>query len=83
MLPIMTDRPLTSKYTNLCNPLGPDASNLPLLLRRLADQLEREGIDGDDILHVVVGDQITEFGSWWDITVYYDDAVDESDAEEE
>jgi hypothetical protein len=74
---------LTSKYTNLCNPLGSDGPNLPMLLRRFADHLEAEGISNNDILHVVVGDEMTEYGSWWDITVYYDDSqpVDDDNVE--
>jgi hypothetical protein len=46
---------------------------LPLLLRRLADHLREKDISSDEILHVVEGDEIAEYGSWWDITVYYDD----------
>jgi hypothetical protein len=61
------------KYTNLCNPLGPQANDLALLLRRFADHLEAMAMDPGDLLHVVVADQITEYGSWWDITAYYDD----------
>lgn len=45
-----------------------------MLLRRLADHFwTPRGISNDGILHVVVGDEMTEYGSWWDITVYYDD----------
>jgi hypothetical protein len=54
-----------------------------MLLRRFADHLEAEGISNNDILHVVVGDEMTEYGSWWDITVYYDDSqpVDDDNVE--
>lgn len=40
------------------NPDGPDAGNIPLLLRRLADELE--GIDSSDILDIVFRSEAVE-----------------------
>jgi hypothetical protein len=45
-----------------------------MLLRRFADQLDDMGIDNSAILHVVVGDEMSDYGTWWDITAYYDDS---------
>lgn len=59
-------------HFSLCNPEGPSSSDLPLLLRRLADQLETEGITSGDVIALTVsGDEITEHGSWWKATVVW------------
>lgn len=39
-------------HFSLGNPEGPSSSDLPLLLRRLADLIEEEGITGDELLDV-------------------------------
>lgn len=70
-----------SRNFSLSNPEGPTSSNLPLLLRRLADEIEAEGIDGDDILDLVFSnDEITEHGGWWRATLYWQPNGDTPDA---
>lgn len=57
---------------SLGNPEGPASSDLPMLLRRLADAIEAEGIKSDDILDVTInGAEVTEYGSWWQSAVYW------------
>lgn len=61
-----------SRHVSLGNGEGPASNDLPLLLRRLADLIEEEGIKNDDILDLVVsGDQVTEYGNWWRATLYW------------
>ena len=61
-----------ARHFSICNPEGPTSNDLPRLLRRLADQIETDGIKNSDILDVTVtGAEITEHGSWWQATVYW------------
>lgn len=65
-------------HFSICNSEGPTSNDLPLLLRRLADQIETDGIKHDDILDVTItGAEITEHGSWWQATVYWSEAPTE------
>ncbi|MEO7268006.1 MAG: hypothetical protein ABIW49_02240 [Knoellia sp.] len=51
---------------------------MPLLLRRLADQIEAEGIKSSEILDLTInGSEITEYGSWWRATVYWSEDTTE------
>jgi hypothetical protein len=69
-----------SRHFSLSNPEGPTSAQLPLLLRRLADEIEAEGIDGDDMLDLVFSnDQVTEYGGWWRATLYWSPDDDTSD----
>ena len=68
--PRMAGQP--ARHFSLVNPKGTASSDLPLLLRRLADQIEADGIRSADILDVTItGAEITEHGSWWQATVYW------------
>lgn len=61
-------------------PQGPTSTDLPLLLRRLADEIESQGIDTDDILDLVFSnDEITAYGGWWRATVYWSTSDDVPD----
>lgn len=61
-----------ARSRSLGNPEGPASNDLPMLLRRLADAIEAEGIKSDDILDVTInGGEVTEYGSWWQSTVYW------------
>ncbi|MGL4178686.1 MAG: hypothetical protein ACRCSN_21740 [Dermatophilaceae bacterium] len=54
---------------------------MPLLLRRLADEIEAEGIGHDDLLDVVIGgDVVNDHGTWWRATVYWAPDVDDGAA---
>ena len=61
-----------ARHFSFGNPEGPTSSDLPLLLRRLADQIEADGIKSEDVLDVTItGAEVTEHGSWWRATVYW------------
>jgi hypothetical protein len=61
-----------ARHFSFGNPEGPTSSDLPLLLRRLADQIEADGIKSEDILDVTIsGAEVTEHGSWWQASVYW------------
>ncbi|MFN8075944.1 MAG: hypothetical protein U0Q15_11060 [Kineosporiaceae bacterium] len=56
---------------SLANPVGKHQGDLPRLLRRMADQLEQDGIDGADILDLTISQDVTARGPWWSATVYW------------
>ncbi|MBV6726567.1 hypothetical protein [Nocardioides daeguensis] len=61
-----------SLHVSLSNPEGPASTDLPLLLHRVADTIEELGLTHDEILDLVIsGDEITEYGSWWNATLYW------------
>lgn len=61
-----------ARHFSLSNPEGPSGSDLVLLLRRVADAIESEGIESKDILDVTLsGDSANEYGIWWSATVYW------------
>jgi hypothetical protein len=60
----------------LANPLHDGASDLPRLLRRVADAIEEHGILPMDILDLTVSEEITGDGPWWSVTVYWSPAND-------
>ena len=66
----MTDA-WTCRHFSLANPRGPGATDLPLLLRRVADHIEEMGLQSVDVLHPNVDSEITEDGPWWSVTVYW------------
>ena len=60
------------RHFSVCNAQGPTSSDLPLMLRRLADSIEAADITTSQVLDVhISGDEITEYGSWWRATVYW------------
>ena len=60
------------RHVALSNPAGPQSSDLPLLLRRVADLIEEYGITDAELLDVTIsGAEVTEFGSWWRAVVYW------------
>lgn len=61
------------RHFSLSNPEGPSGPDLPLLLRRLADTIESQGIRPEDLLDVTLGsDEVNEHGTWWRATVYWE-----------
>ena len=58
-------------HFSLANPRDDGATDLPRLLRRLADAIEERQIDAMDILDLTVSHEITEDGPWWSGTVYW------------
>mgnify|MGYP001460995583 CR=1 FL=1 len=68
----------TCRTWALGNPEGKHASNLPMLLRRVADQMEYDGIEPMDILALTVEQEMTADGPWWSVQVFWQpDARDE------
>ncbi len=58
------------RHFSLSNPEGTSGPDLPLLLRRVADAIESEGIRPEDLLDVTVGgDMANEHGPGWRATV--------------
>jgi hypothetical protein len=56
----------------LNQPLGPQQDDVPGLLRRLADEIEKLGLD-NVVWHVFVHrDEVNERGDWPQATVYFD-----------
>ena len=51
------------------NPKGPGQDHVPSLLRRVADTLE--GIDGAEVMDLVLHNQINEDGDSYSLVVYY------------
>ena len=58
-------------HFSLANPRDDGATDLPLLLRRLADAIEEREIEAMDVLDLTVSHEITEDGPWWSATVYW------------
>jgi hypothetical protein len=61
-----------SRHFSLSNPLDDRPESLPMLLRRVAEELDRRGIAPGDILDVTVSSQTESFGPYWSVTVYWD-----------
>lgn len=60
-----------SKHWSLANAVDTDVTDLPLLLRRVADQIEADGITAMELLDVVVSQEMTDIGPHWSVTVYW------------
>ncbi|WP_353952458.1 hypothetical protein V6K52_03160 [Knoellia sp. S7-12] len=61
-----------ARHFSLSNPEGPTGPDVVLLLRRVADAIEAEGVNSEDILDVTLsGDSVNEHGVWWSATVYW------------
>lgn len=56
---------------------GQHETDLPHLLRRVADMIEEDGIKPTEILDLTVESEITENGPWWSATVYWSPDGDE------
>ncbi len=61
----------TSCHFSLANPRDDGSTDLPKLLRRMADEIEKLDIDPMDILDLTVSQEITEDGPWWSATLYW------------
>lgn len=60
-----------SRHFSLANPRDDRPTDLPQLLRRLADEIERCNIEPMDLLDVTISQEITDDGPWWSATVYW------------
>lgn len=64
--------PRSCKTWSLSNPFGPEyGANLPLLLRRVADQLDHDGFEPMDFLGLTVEEDMTEHGPWYSVSVFW------------
>ena len=61
----------TCRHFSLANPTGPTATDLPLLLRRAAEEIERREINPMQILDLTVSSEISEDGPEWSVTLYW------------
>ena len=68
----------TINHFSLANPVGTDRSDVPALLRRLADQLD--GYGPIEVHDLVMGTEVTEEGVVHHITVYFEPTADDEGA---
>lgn len=71
----------SSNHFSLGNPKEDGADDLPRLLRRIADEIERRGIGPMQVLDLTVSQEMTEGGPWWSVTLYW--SPDEGDTHTE
>lgn len=64
-----------TRHFSLRNPQGERQDDFPLLLRRLAEEIERHG--EIDILDVTFQREVTANGDWPSMTVYYSTSDDD------
>jgi hypothetical protein len=61
----------TCRHFSVANPRNDGPSDLPKLLRRLADDLELAEIGPENLLDVTISSETREEGPWWSATVYW------------
>ena len=61
----------TCRHFSIANALDDRPSDLPHLLRRVADQIETHGIDPMDLLDLTISEEMTADGPWWSATIYW------------
>jgi hypothetical protein len=61
----------TCQHFSLANPVDDGSTDLPKLLRRVAEQIEARGIEAMDILDLTITNEITADGPWWSATIYW------------
>ena len=57
------------RHFSQANPRGPGQDDVPALLRRVADSIERLG--PVEVQDVTFGTEVTEDGPWYSLTVYF------------
>jgi len=60
-----------SRHFSLANAVTDDVTDLPHLLRRVANEIEKQGITPMEMLDVTVHSEISERGPHWSVTVYW------------
>jgi hypothetical protein len=68
---VIVEHGYPSRHFSLNNPEGPSGSDLPMLLRRAAAEIEAMDLDPFDVLDVTVSCDITDLGPWWCVSVYW------------
>ncbi|MFC4071837.1 hypothetical protein [Actinoplanes subglobosus] len=66
-----------SRHFSLTNPRDDGSTDLPRLLRRIADEIENRDLDPMDILDLTIAQEITEDGPWWSATLYWSPDADD------
>jgi hypothetical protein len=61
----------SSQHFSLANPIDDGSTDLPKLLRRIADAIEERDIEPMEILDLTVAQEMTEDGPWWSVTLYW------------
>jgi hypothetical protein len=62
----------TSRHFSLANPKGsPSATDLAVLLRRIADEIDTRQIRPMEILDMTIHSEITAAGPHWSATLYW------------
>lgn len=75
------DEQWTCRHVSLSNPADDGAADLPLLLRRVADLMDEEGIAPMDVMDLTVSSDMTADGPWWTVTVYWSSGRGEDDVD--
>ena len=76
---LVTSDQWTCQHFSLANALDDRPSDLPHLLRRIADELDRLQVRPMELLDVTIAGEMTGDGPWWSATVYW--SPDEGSAE--
>jgi hypothetical protein len=58
-------------HFSLANAVGHDPTDLPHLLRRVADEIEQREIQAMNILDLMVSSDIDADGPHWSVTLYW------------
>ena len=67
------------RHFSLANPIDDRPTDLPYLLRRVADEIERQSITAMEILDVTISQEMTADGPWWAAHVYWSPARADAD----
>lgn len=63
---------------SLANALDDRPADLPHLLRRMADEIDRRGLTPDELLDLTISYDIAADGPWWSATVYWSPSDDDT-----
>jgi hypothetical protein len=61
----------SSQHFSLANPIDEGSTDLPKLLRRVADEIDERGVKPMEILDLTVAQEMTADGPRWSVTVYW------------
>lgn len=61
----------TCQRFSLANAIDDRPNDLPHLLRRVADEMERQQVRPMDVLDLTVSSEMTADGPWWSVTLYW------------
>ena len=70
--------PWVCRHWTLSNAVDTDVTDLPMLLRRVADQIEADAITPMELQDLVVHQEMGAEGPAWSVTVYW--SPDDPDA---